>query len=349
MALNLSIVLSGLSFFLRIHLQPIALQPRGGSGTVGVNYGLNGDNLPIPSDVINLYGRCGINIIRIFEPNHGVLDALKGQANLVLWLGTRNEDIEGFATDQVAANAWVNANVVPYYKDVNIAYITVGNEVVPADAAAPFVANAITNIMQALVNAGIQSDIKVTTVVAMTALEVSYPPSAGAFTATAAGVMKDIANVLGSSGAPILVNVYPYFAYASNPEQISLNYALFTSSTPVVVDGDLHYFNLFDAMVDSFYAALEKIDAGGVGIAISETGWPTDGNEPFTSVDNALTYNKNFVKHVTSGVGTPKRPNVFYDAILFEMFNEDLKAPGVEQNFGFFYPNMNPVYPFWNC
>lgn len=100
--------------------------------------------------------------MRIFEPNHGVLDAMQGKGNLVLWLGTRNEDIEGFATSSMAASVWVNAHVVPYYEKVNIAYITVGNEVVPGDAAAPFVANAIKNIMQALVTAGVKTDIKVT-------------------------------------------------------------------------------------------------------------------------------------------------------------------------------------------
>lgn len=183
----------------------------------------------------------------------------------------------------------------------------------------------------------------------MTALAVSYPPSAGAFSDAAAGPLKDIIQVLASSGAPILINVYPYFAYASNPGQISLDYALFRSTSPVEVDGNLNYYNLFDAMVDSFYAALEKIGGGGVGIGISETGWPSKGNEPFTSIDNAETYNKNFVKHVTSGIGTPRRPNVKYDGILFEMFNEDLKAAGAEQNFGLFYPDTHPVYPLWNC
>lgn len=128
---------------------------------VGVNYGLNGDNLPIPNEVIKLYGRCGIDIVRIFEPNHGVLDAMKGKENLVLWLGMRNEDIQGIASNQIVANTWVNAHVVPYDGDVNIGYITVGNEVVPGDAAAPFVANAIKNIMHALVSAGVKRDIKV--------------------------------------------------------------------------------------------------------------------------------------------------------------------------------------------
>ncbi|XP_022135630.1 probable glucan endo-1,3-beta-glucosidase BG4 [Momordica charantia] len=319
-----------------------------GLGGIGVNYGLNGNNLPQANDVINLYGRCGIDIVRIFEPNHYVLDALRGKPN-VLWLGTRNEDIQSFAADQLAANAWVNSHVVPYYADVNIAYITVGNEVIPGDAAAPFVANAIRNIMQALVVTGVKRDIKVTTVVHMSVIGVSYPPSTGAFTDAAAGPLSEIAKVVGSSGAPLLLNVYPYFAYASNPQQIPLNYALFTSTTPVVVDGNLNYYNLFDAMVDSFYAALEKIGAVDVRLEISETGWPTKGNQPFTSIDNAVTYNKNFMNHVASGAGTPKRPKVKYNGILFEMFNEDLKLAGVEQNFGFFYPNMQPVYPFWNC
>ena len=185
--------------------------------------------------------------------------------------------------------------------------------------------------------------------VPMTPLEVSYPPSAGAFSATAIGPLKDITQVLGTSGAPLLLNVYPYFAYASNPQQISLDYALFTSTTPVVVDGNLQYFNLFDAMVDSFYSALEKIGAEGVRIDISETGWPSKGNDPLTSVENAATYNRNFVEHVRSGAGTPRRPNVKYDGVLFEMFNENLKTAGVEQNFGLFYSNMLPVYSFWNC
>ena len=183
----------------------------------------------------------------------------------------------------------------------------------------------------------------------MSVMAVSYPPSAGAFSTTAIGPLKDITQVLGTSGAPLLLNAYPYFAYASNPQQISLDYALFKSTAPVVVDGNLKYFNLFDTMVDSFYSALEKIGAEGVRIDISETGWPSKGNDPFTSVDNAATYNKKFVEHVRSGAGTPKRPNVKYDGVLFEMFNEDLKTAGVEQNFGMFYPNMHPVYPLWNC
>lgn len=102
-------------------------------------------------------------------------------------------------------------------------------------------------------------------------------------------------------------------------------------------------------MVDAFHSALEKIGAPNVTLAISETGWPSAGNESYTSKENAKNYNKNLMDHVLGGKGTPRRPNRTFDAFLFEMFNENQKSPGVEQNFGFFNPNMQPVYPFWQC
>lgn len=231
---------------------------------------------------------------------------------------------------------------------MNIGYITLGNEAIPGPQSES-VAGAISNIMTALANAGISKDIKVTTVISSNTLAASYPPSAGAFTDESASVLKDISTVLSPRGSPILVNVYPYFAYVSDPDHIGLDYALFTSQGTVVSDGDYSYQNLFDAMVDSFFVAFEKIGAPGMNLAVGETGWASAGNEPYTSVDNAKTYNKNLMDHVLSGKGTPRRPNQSFNAFLFEMFNEDQKPAGAEQNFGFFNPNMQPVYPFWPC
>lgn len=309
--------------------------------------GLNGDNLPSPADTINLYQKCQINFIRIFEPRHEILDALRGKPTFVS-LGARNEDLQSLSSDQSAADQWIRDNVVPYIPDMNIGYITLGNEAIPGPQSES-VAGAISNIMTALANAGISKDIKVTTVISSNTLAASYPPSAGAFTDESASVLKDISTVLSPRGSPILVNVYPYFAYVSDPDHIGLDYALFTSQGTVVSDGDYSYQNLFDAMVDSFFVAFEKIGAPGMNLAVGETGWASAGNEPYTSVDNAKTYNKNLMDHVLSGKGTPRRPNQSFNAFLFEMFNEDQKPAGAEQNFGFFNPNMQPVYPFWPC
>ncbi|KAJ7965627.1 Glucan endo-1,3-beta-glucosidase [Quillaja saponaria] len=312
---------------------------------IGVNFGMNGNNLPPATDVIDLYGKCSINFIRIYEPRHDVLEALRGKPFL-LSFGTRNEDIHSIAQDQNAANSWVSTDVIPYINDVNIGYITLGNEVIPG-AEAPYVSQAINNILKALNDAGVHKDIKVTTVISMAALAASYPPSTGAFTPEAANVLKDIGLTLWHHGSPIMVNVYPYFAYASNPGQISLEYALFKSKNPVVVDGKYNYYNLFDAMVDAIHATFKKIGVPDINIDIAESVWPSAGNEPHTSTENALTYNRNFLNHVLSGAGTPRRPGRSFNAFIFEMFNENLKPAGVEQNFGFFQPNMKPVYPFW--
>jgi hypothetical protein len=73
--------------------------------------------------------------------------------------------------------------------------------------------------------------------------------------------MPPIAQYLASIGAPLLANVYPYFAFMGTPG-IDINYALFTSSGTVVQDGGKAYQNLFDALVDTFYYALESAGAG---------------------------------------------------------------------------------------
>ncbi|KAK6257443.1 hypothetical protein QUC31_000902 [Theobroma cacao] len=310
---------------------------------IGVCYGLNGNNLPSPTDVINLYKRSQIDNIRIYEPYPEVLQALRG-SGLSVAIGPRNEDIASFAASQDAANAWVNTNIVPYKNDVSFKWINIGNEVIPGPLGANVPA-AMNNIRNALSSVGL-TGVKVTTVLAGTALGASFPPSAGVFASDITETITSIAGILAQEDAPLMVNVYPYFAYSSDPTHISAEYALFTSTLAVVSDGRLQYFNLFDAVCDAFNAALEKINFANVKLAVAETGWPTGGNPPLSSVANAQTYNRNLMNHVMQN-GTPRRPGHLMEAFFFEMFNENLKENAVEQNFGFFFPSTEPVYPFW--
>jgi hypothetical protein len=168
----------------------------------------------------------------------------------------------------------------------------------------------------------------------------TYPPSSGVFADD--DFMDPIAEYLESTGAPLLANVYPYFAYVRDTTNIHLDYATFQPGTTVTDDGNgLTYTSLFDAMVDSIYAALEDSGRPGVKVVVSETGWPSSGSFAAT-VQNARTYNQNLINHV--GGGTPKRPGLL-ETYMFAMFNENLKTGDeTERHFGLFNPDKSPAY-----
>ncbi|KAK9137331.1 hypothetical protein Sjap_007925 [Stephania japonica] len=315
-----------------------------GTCFVGVNYGTQGDNLPAPADAVNLMKSNQITAVRLYEPDLPILDALRG-SGISVSLGVKNEDLQNLASSTEATDGWLNTNVIPY-QDVSFIYITLGNEVVPGPFS-QFVLLAMQNMKTSLDNAGLSAQIAVTTDVSMAVLGASYPPSQGTFADDVVDIMTDITKFLYGNCAPLLVNAYPYMALISDPGHISMPFALFTSPDPVIVDGDWTYYNLYDAMIDSFVAATAKVvGADDMPIVVSETGWPSAGNDPYTTVDNARTYNNNLKNQVLSK-GTPRRPNVLLNAFIFSLFNEDLKPVGVEQNWGNFYPSMQPVYPLW--
>jgi hypothetical protein len=156
--------------------------------------------------------------------------------------------------------------------------------------------------------------------------------------------MSDVLNFLVENGSPFMANVYPYFSYNYNKAQISLDYALFRSSDPVVNDEGRLYKSLFDAQVDSLVSAMEKSGHPDIPIVITESGWPSAGSEAAT-VENAKTYTNNLIKHVLSNAGTPKRPGRNIESYIFALFNENLKGGDEpERHFGLFYPDQNPVY-----
>ncbi|XP_020588216.1 putative glucan endo-1,3-beta-glucosidase GVI [Phalaenopsis equestris] len=314
--------------------------PLAGSQGIGVNYGMKGDNLPSPTQVISLYKSRNISKLRLFDPDTAALGALQN-SGIGIILGTYNEDLEKFAGDPSAASSWVHSYIIPYTSTVEFRFIDVGNELIPGDTAA-YVLPAMRNIAAALSSAGVH--IPVTTAVSTKVLENSFPPSQGAFSYEASQVLGPIISFLASNGSPLLVNVYPFFAYSGDPNGVGLDYSLFTANDTVVQDGSLGYSNLFDAMVDSVYSAIERLDGTGVGVVVSETGWPSAGGETGATVDNARIYNNNLVKHVKKNGGTPKWPGKQLEVYMFAMFNENQKLAGIERNFGLFYPDMTEVY-----
>ncbi|BBN68241.1 beta-1,3-glucanase 1 [Prunus dulcis] len=281
-----------------------------------------GDNLPPPREVIALYKQYNIQRMRLYTPNFDALQALQGSP-VELILGVENERLKDISSSQASADDWVKKNVQSH-GNVNFKYIAVGNEV---DAA------------------GLANKIEVSTAVYPVILGISYPPSEGSFRQDYYRPFLDpIISFLVRNKSPLLFNMYPYFSYISHRKDIKLEYALFTSPSVVVNDGSLGYQNLFDALLDAAYSALEKAGGGSLKIVVSETGWPSAGGDgTVTTKENARIYNSNLIKHVKGG--TPKRPGVPLETYMFAMFNEN-KKPGeeTERHWGLFFPNKQPVY-----
>lgn len=317
-----------------------------GAQSIGVCYGRNGNGLPSEQDVINLYKANRIGRMRLYDPVPAALNALRG-SNIEIILDVPNPDLQSLSSDPSASTAWVQKNIKDYTPGVNFKYIAVGNEVDPNNENSRqyvnFVLPAMQNIHNAIKAAGL-NQIKVSTATYSGLIGPnSSPPSLGSFADNVKGFINPIVTFLAQNNLPLLVNIYPYFSHNEG----NLPYALFTAQGVVVTDpeGNRGYNNLFDALVDVQYSALEKAGGPNVEVVVSESGWPSAGGINDASVENAQTYYQNLINHVRGGNGTPKRPGRPIETYLFAMFDEDKKAGNeVEKHFGLFTPSQQSKY-----
>lgn len=317
--------------------------------SIGVNYGRIANNLPSAFKVVKLLKSQGIDRVKLYDTDPAVLKSLSG-SGIKVTVNLPNEQLFHTARKLSYALTWLQKNVVVYHPKTQIEAIAVGNEVfVDTHNTTKYLIPAMKNIHKALVKFNLHNSIKISSPIALSALGSSYPSSTGSFKPELIEpVIKPMLNFLRETSSYLMVNVYPFFAYESNADVISLNYALFRENPGNVDPGNgLKYYNIFDAQIDAVFAALNVLQYDDVRVVVSETGWPSkgDSNEVGASPQNAAAYNGNLVKKILNNGGTPLRPNANLTVYLFALFNENGKVgPTSERNFGMFYPDMKKVY-----
>ncbi|VFQ97981.1 unnamed protein product [Cuscuta campestris] len=318
-------------------------------GTYGVNYGRISDNIPPPEQVAALLRANKIKNIRLYDADHTVLKAFNG-SGVELIIGLPNELVTDMSSSKDRAVQWVKDNVVPFLPGTKIVGIAVGNEILGGGDMQLWqvLVPAVKNIYAALQSLHLARTIEVSSPHSEAVFESTYPPSQGAFKESLLPVLKPLLQFFSRTRSPFYINAYPFLAYKNDPDHINLRYALFESNSGISdAKTKLHYDNMFDAMVDASYVALEKVGFPKMEVIVSETGWASqgDGDEAGASTKNAMTYNNNLRKRLLKKKGTPYRPKTPVKAYIFALFNENLKpGPTSERNFGLFKHDGSIAY-----
>ncbi|GMH26663.1 hypothetical protein Nepgr_028506 [Nepenthes gracilis] len=316
--------------------------------SIGINYGQIANNLPSPENVVPLVRSIGATRVKLYDADPRVLKAF-ANSGVQFIVGLGNEYLAKMR-DPKQAQEWVKTNVEAYLPATNITCIAVGNEVLTFNdtALSANLLPAMQSIHTVLLKLGLDKQVSVTTAHSLAVLEASYPPSAGSFRQDLADYLSQILTFHMKTGSPFLINAYPYFAYKSNPKQVPLDFVLFQPNQGVVDPGsNLRYDNMLFSQIDAVYSALASLGFKKLSVQISETGWPSKGDEEEAGAtpENARKYNGNLIKLIGQKKGTPMRPNSDLNIFVFALFNENMKpGPTSERNYGLFKPDGMPTY-----
>ncbi|XP_010923875.1 glucan endo-1,3-beta-glucosidase 1 isoform X1 [Elaeis guineensis] len=323
---------------------------------VGVNIGTDVSNLFPPEDLVAFLKSQQITHIRLYDADTALLAALSGTGIRVV-LGVPNNQLLALGSSNATAASWIARYVLPFHPSTVISAIAVGDEV-PASVpySLPLVLPALRSLSSALNSSNLSSSappIKLSTPLPFSVILDPFPPSQAFFNQTlASSFLVPLIQFLSDTDSPLMLNLYPYYAFMQSRSVIPIDNALFKPLPPSLEEVDpntlLHYTNVFDAMIDAAYFSMKNVNFTNVTVLITETGWPSNGSrkdEPFATKDNADTYNSNLIKHILDRSGTPLHPEVTSSVYIYELFNEDLSpGPVSEGNWGLFYGNGTPVY-----
>jgi len=321
-----------------------------GAPALGINYGQVADNLPPPQAAAVLLRAVNATRVKLYDADSRVLSAFAG-SGADFTVGLPDHLVPRLAADPSAASAWVRANIMPHLPATSITAVTVGNEVLTGTDTTMLrsLLPAMEALHAALTACNLTSRVAVTTAHSLAVLSSSFPPSAAAFRRDVLPYMSPLLGFLAKTGAPFLINAYPYFAYKADPGRVDLSYVLFEPNAGVSdAATGLRYDNMLHAQVDAVRAAICRANYGkAVEIRVSETGWPSQGDEDEAGAtpENAARYNGNLMRLVAQGKGTPAAPGEPLQVYVFALFNEDQKpGPASERHYGLFKPDGTPAY-----
>ncbi|PSS02547.1 Glucan endo-1,3-beta-glucosidase [Actinidia chinensis var. chinensis] len=282
-----------------------------GVESLGINYGQVANDLPPTEKVLELLKSYKLTKARIYDTSPQILTAF-ANSGIDLIVTIENNALRNLMDLQQALQ-WVTTHIRPYFPATRITGIAVGNEVfIGGDTA--LMANlvpAMASIHAALAKLGLDQYIHVSAPSSLAILSESYPPSAGCFRQELAAVMPQLLQFLDSTRAPFWINAYPYFAFKDEPNNISLDYVIFNSNLGMVDPyTKFHYDNMLYAQVDAVIFSMARMGFGGLEVRVSETGWPSKGdeNEVGATVENASIYNRNLLRRQLANEGTPLKP-----------------------------------------
>ncbi|MQM22994.1 hypothetical protein Taro_056055 [Colocasia esculenta] len=157
-------------------------------------------------------------------------------------------------------------------------------------------------------------------------LETSYPSSVGSFHRDLPPASQ-LFTFLSKTGAPFLINVYPYFAYKANPRK-----------------------NMLHAQVHAVHTAIERQRLLGkakvLELEVRVSKMPSNGylDEAEAMPENARRYNGNIMRMVAQKAGMPLRPNATLRVYIFALFKNQKPGPTSERNYRLFKSGGTSAY-----
>jgi len=298
------------------------------TSTMGVNYSSYFQSVHVnPVSSAAQIAGLPVTSVKTFSHDYDLpfIKAAQAQKNLTLAVGCTNDELAGLANGSTA-QALVSA-IAPFADTV--AWICVGNEPLGSwfnHAYDNLLVPAVSNVANAFKQAGLPMGVTIPQNFEF--MQVSYPPSQGSVKPELVNILQGTCAVMRSTGAPFMVNIYPFITRVQNRNVVKLDYCLFNAPpADWVHDGAYTYSNIFLAMLDALHVALEKVGCGDLEIVVGECGWPSRGDQDAT-ISNARTFNQGLINQCKSNQGTPRHPGKPIQCFVFEMYDEDKKPTG---------------------